>query len=114
MSDKIKIRTVTGGHHKDDLKGCYFVPSTIITGAYDFYDKNNNELKSGITGDTFDFSLNSLAWTISDLVISLTAANGKWTNNADRFGDEEDGTFQAQAGGGVDPDEDEDAAAASA
>ena len=114
MSDKIKIHKVTGGQHKDDLKGCYFLPSSTISGAYDFYDTNNNVLESGVSGGSdFSFPLSGYSWRILNLVISLTAASGDWRNNAGGIEEEEDGTFQAQAGGGADPAE-KDATAASA
>lgn len=114
MSNKIKITTVTGGKDKDMLKGCYFLPSTTVSDAYDFYDTNNNLLESNITGTSFDFPLGVYEWEIENLVISTTAASGDWSNNNPNPTGEEDGTFQAQAGGGIDPDQDEDAAAASA
>jgi hypothetical protein len=100
MSNKIKIDTVTGDKDKDKLKGCYFLPSTTVSGAYDFFDTNNNSLASGITGTSFSFDLASYNWEIFNLVISNTAANGNWRNNNPSITADEEGTFQAQAGGG--------------
>jgi hypothetical protein len=98
MSDKIKIDKVTGGKDKRHLKGCYFVPSTTITDAYDFYDNDKNLLRSGITEDHFTFVLQTLNWEITDLVISPKKASGKWATDDPAEG--EDGSFQAQSGGG--------------
>jgi len=99
MSDKIKIDTVTGGKDKDDLKGCYFLPSTTVN-AYDFYDTNNNSLATAITGTSFSFSLADHDWEITNLVISTTAASGNWSNDDASITADEEGTFQAQAGSG--------------
>ena len=101
MSSKIKINSVTGGNTKDDLKNCYFLPSTRVSNAYDFYDTNNNSLATGITGTSFTFVLDGHNWEIENLVISDTAASGDWSNDAS-ITEGEDGTFQAQAGSGVD------------
>lgn len=100
MSNKIKIDTVTGGNDKDDLKGCYFLPSTTVSGAYDFFDTNNHSLATGITGTTFPFVLHGHNWDIENLVISDTAASGDWSNDHSGITEDEDGTFQAQAGSG--------------
>jgi hypothetical protein len=100
MSDKIKIDKVAGGKDKKHLKGCYFVPSSRITDAYDFFDQDNNLLRSDITEDHFPFVLQTFNWEITDLVISPKKASGKWMN--DNPADGEDGSFQAQSGGGGD------------
>jgi len=112
MSDKIKITTVTGDKDKDDLKNCYFLPSETVSGAYGFYDTNNNLLSSDITGSSFSFSLNDLNWEITSLVISTTAASGNWSNDDPTITADEDGTFQAQVGGGGEPEQDVAAASA--
>ena len=107
MSDKIKINSVTGDKDKDDLKNCYF-QSNGVTGQYNFYDTNNNLITTNpvnlTTGTSFSFTLDGHDWTVSSFVISDTAANGNWSNN-DNPDAAQDGTFQAQAGGGVDPEE---------
>ncbi|MDQ3666986.1 MAG: hypothetical protein M3410_10525 [Acidobacteriota bacterium] len=100
MGDKIKIDTVTGGKDKTKLKGCYFLPSTTISDSYDFYDTNNNSLATGITGTSFPFTLDGHSWEIENLVISATAASGDWSNDDASITADEEGTFQAQAGGG--------------
>ena len=103
MSNKIKIDSVTGGSHKNDLKNCYFLPATV-TGTYNFYDTNNNSLASNLTSGTdFSFNLDSHNWTITNFVISDSAASGDWTIPS--ITAEEDGSFQAQAGTGTDAEE---------
>jgi hypothetical protein len=103
MPNKIKIDSVTGGGHKDDLKNCYFLPAATA-GTYNFYDTNNNSLASNLTSGTdFSFNLDSHNWTITNFVISDSAASGDWTIPS--ITAEEDGTFQAQAGTGTDAEE---------
>ena len=103
MSNKIKIDSVTGGSHKNDLKNCYFLPATVA-GTYNFYDTNNNSLASNLTSGTdFSFNLDSHNWTITNFVISDSAASGDWTIPS--ITAEEDGSFQAQAGTGTDAEE---------
>jgi hypothetical protein len=103
-NNKIKIDNVTGDKDKDDLKNCYFLP-TSVTGTYDFYDTNNNLLASGLTsGTNFSFTLDTIDWEITNFVISDTAASGDWSNN-NSPAEDQDGTFQAQAGGGADSEE---------
>ena len=103
MSNKIKIDSVTGGSHKDDLKKCYFLPAAVA-GTYNFYDTNNNSLASNLTsGSDFSFTLDSHNWEITSFVISDSAASGDWTFPS--ITAEEDGTFQAQAGTGTDAEE---------
>ena len=105
MSNKIKIDSVTGGSHKDDLKNCYFLPAATA-GTYNFYDTNNNSLASNLTsGSDFSFTLDSHNWEITSFVISDSAASGDWTNDVASITAEEDGTFQAQAGTGTDAEE---------
>ena len=106
MSDKIKIDNVHGDPDKDELKHCYFLPAGV-TGQYDFYDTNNNELASALTtGNNFSFPLDDAIWTITNFVISPSAASGDWSNDNDPA-NAQGGTFQAQAGSGVDPDEEQ-------
>jgi hypothetical protein len=119
-SQKIKIKTVTGGKDKDDLKKCFFYPTTS-PGEYDFYVRENNTdtlLASGITsGTSFTFTLDGYTWTIPDpslpqvpFEINSTTAIGSWKNNDPSVSIEaqssgESGTFQAQAGTSPDPEE---------
>ena len=105
MSNKIKIDSVTGGNHKNDLKNCYFLPAAVA-GTYNFYDTNNNSLASNLTsGSNFSFTLDSHNWQITSFVISDSAASGNWTNDSAGITASEDGSFQAQAGTGTDAEE---------
>lgn len=107
-SDKIKINKVDGGSSKSqsDLKNCYFLP-TANPGNYQFYDQNGNLILTNpgvlTSGTDFTFPLDSLDWTVTNFLISSTSnkgnASGNWSNNAQITADE--GTFTAQAGGGV-------------
>lgn len=121
---KIKIDTVTGDKDKDDLKGCFFYP-TSTPGEYDFYGKGGSApLATGIrSGGAFTFGLGKFSWVIPDpsdtshrLVITgsgaTASASGSWLNNDNAklsIGNDptgESGTFQAQAGtGGARPEE---------
>ena len=98
-TDAIVIDSVTGGNDKDKLKHCYFLPDGD---EYDLYSKHGTELASGLTSGTdFDFRHDSIEWTVTDFVISNSAASGNWANPDNRTA-EQDGTFQAQVGGGAD------------
>jgi len=121
MSDKIKIKTVSGGNSEDqdDLKNCYF-EETSTTGQYDFYDKHGNQVEttptpvtSG-TQFTFSFADDRLeVWTITATFSGTgnqATASGTWLNNADEFAND-DGSFQADAKG---TPEEEEASSASA
>ncbi len=119
MSDKIKIKTVSGGDASDqeDLKNCYFL-ETATAGEYEFYDNNNNLVDTTPSiiesGTDFTFSLDDPmeTWSVTNLVISGTGqdatASGDWSNNAEITNDE--GSFQADAKGTLD----EEASSASA
>ena len=119
-SQKIKIGTVAGGKDKDDLKKCFFYP-TSTPGTYDLYKKENGVetlLASGITsGGSFTFTLDGYNWTIPDpsqrqnpFVINNQGASGSWKNNntspsIEAQSSGESGTFQAQTGSSPDPEE---------
>ena|SRR5215213_9373271 len=120
-SQKIKIGTVTGGKDKDDLKKCFFYP-TSTPGTYDLYKKENGVetlLASGITsGGSFTFTLDTYTWNVPDpaqpnnpFVIDAEDASGSWKNTdmgvstEDLQSSGESGTFQAQAGSSPDPEE---------
>ena len=98
------IISATGTKDKADLDGCYFLPATPPATGYDFYDANDTLVTSSITGDTFNFQLPDydFDWTISDLVISDTAASGTWTNTDLTVDgtDPENGDFTASSSGG--------------
>ena len=98
-ANAIKIKTVTGGADKDKLKHCYFLPSGS---QFEFCDKDGNQLASGLTsGNNFNFTLDSINWSITNFLISDTNASGNWSN-PNNIEDAQDGTFQAASGGGAD------------
>jgi hypothetical protein len=104
-TNKIKIDHVTGGKNKDDLKNCYFEPSTEDPGAYDFYDKHGNRLARDLNvGDPFEFDMDGLTWDLYDWTSNGLHASGNWRNDGPAADPalEQGGTFTAQAGGGVD------------
>jgi hypothetical protein len=104
---------VTGGSDKDKLKHCYFVP-TAPGGPYDFYSKHDILLQSGLTSGTdWSFTHDSIDWSVTNFVIDDEEASGDWSN-PDNLTNEQDGTFQAQSGGGPVGEEEESASAASA
>lgn len=92
------------GKHKDDLKGCYFLPDG--KGRYDFYLKNGNSPKASDLhkGSMFSFQFDGqdFSWTIHIKDISDLAANGPWSNTAPHPAQDETGTYTAQAGANVD------------
>jgi|GEM_PF-3517221 len=109
-TDKIKIDHVTGGKNKDELKNCYFEPSPDLPGSYDFYDKNGHRLARDLNvGDPFEFDMNGLTWVFYEWTCDNLHANGNWRNNGPAVDPtlEQEGTFTAQAGGGVDGETDE-------
>ena len=131
-TDKIKMKTLTGGKDKVDLTDCYFYPTgTSTPQQYNFYQKapGDDGLLAGpfASGGSFSFQLDNFTWTIPDpaqptnpLVItgsgSTATATGSWHNSDPTASIEdqssgESGTFTAQAGGSP---EVEDASAAKA
>jgi hypothetical protein len=119
---------VTGGPTKSDLHGFHIQENDDST-AYLFV-KGNDTYATATNNGTLPttpfsfvgFGLDSYTWTVT--VTTLTGgasgnqAQGTWTNNAPNPADEQDGTFTAQAGSGVEGDEcgdrEDDTAAASA
>jgi hypothetical protein len=98
-ANAIEIETVTGGADKDKLKHCYFLPAAT-SGQYDLFSKHCVLLKSGLqTNTNFDFTHDSINWTVTQFVIDETAASGSWSN-PNRV-DNANGTFQAESGGGL-------------
>jgi hypothetical protein len=93
----IEINTVTGNSDKDKLKKCYFM---AVGTTYTLYSKNGNVLASGLTSGTgFTFTHDSITWTITNFVISSTAASGNWSDPNPPITGEQDGTFTASSGG---------------
>lgn len=111
-ANAITIETVTGGADKDKLKKCYFLPGGA-PGEYNLYSKHGTELASGLTsGTNFNFPHDSITWTVTNFLIDDTNASGNWSD-PDEITGAQDGTFQAQSGGGVDTGESASAASAS-
>jgi hypothetical protein len=109
-TNKIKIDHVTGGKNKDDLKNCYFEPSTEDPGGYDFYDKTGHRLARDLNvGEPFEFNMDGLTWVLYDWTCDSLHASGNWRNNGPAVDPalEQEGTFTAQAGGGVDGETDD-------
>lgn len=119
---------VTGGATKSDLHGCHIQTNDDDT-AY-LFTKGNDTLATATNNGTLPtppfsfegFGLATYTWTLT--VTTLTGgasgnqAQGTWRNNAPNPADDQDGSFTAQAGSGVEGDEEEgcgeDTAAASA
>jgi hypothetical protein len=102
MSNKIKIETITPANGDGNaLKNYYFLPDG--TGTYSFYDTNNNMIASGLSsGLSFSVPVNGLNFTITINSISDTTASGDWSDLSVEAAPGS-GTFQAQAGGTIDP-----------
>jgi hypothetical protein len=104
LKEKIVIDQTTDGGK--DLHNCFFMPSDV-EGYYNFYDRHGRVLATGISGNTpFPFLLDGIAWSIHKLQIDPSKASGEWRNNvtvsATNVGpsNAQDGTFQAESGGG--------------
>jgi len=106
---KIVVDSFTGGNAGDDLIDCYFKVKN--DGTYDFKDKDDHTKCTNLSvNSSCSFHLGDLQWTIT-LTSPCTEdeVNGNWTSQSEEFeSEQENGTFQAQAGGGaVEPLEDE-------
>jgi hypothetical protein len=103
VEDRIVIdQTSEGG---GDLHNCYFAPSTEVEGYFNFHDETGKILATGIKDNTpFPFLLDGIAWTIHKIKIDHRHAKGEWRNDAPKFAQAQDGTFQAESGGGADGD----------
>ena len=105
MADKkIIVDTYTGGSNGDDLIDCYFKLKN--NGTYDFHDKDDHTKLTGLTLNTASsaFELDEfpgVSWTITLTSGSETEVSGNWNSQSDD-NTQDGGTFQAQAGGGVD------------
>jgi hypothetical protein len=114
MSDPrpIKIDHVTGGRPQDHeaLMRNYF-ESTTVNSTYLFYSPGGEQIPTNppVLADDreFSFELQGVTWTVTNFAIDHEVARGNWTNTEQVEQDE--GTFQAQAGGT--PEEEEASAA---
>lgn len=103
LKERIVIRETSPGGN--DLYDCYFLPSEV-EGFFNFYDREGRTLATGVSSDSpFPFLLDRIAWTIHMEKIDKSAARGGWQNNAPGVTGGQDGTFQAESGGGADEDE---------
>lgn len=99
INERIVIRQTSPGG--SELHDCFFLPSDI-EGFYNFYDKHGQTLATGVSSDNpFPFLLDRIAWTIYNLKIDKLEAHGEWLNNAPGVTGAQDGTFQAESGGGA-------------
>jgi len=113
MSDKTSITPIeskividqTTGESGHLLQNCFFLP-TDQKDVYDFYNPSGELLADDIvSGKDFCFELDKFHWDVSNFRIDKFEAHGDWRNDAPTRTGAEDGTFQAQSGGGVPEDE---------
>jgi hypothetical protein len=106
----IRITSVQGGRDRDRrlLMNCFFVP-TSQPGFYNLFDPSGRVLLGeGVTsGQSFQFDLDRLTWTMTLEQIDARFAHGAWSNNDTDPEAEEGGEFHAQAGGGMEDGEEE-------
>lgn len=105
MAEKIIIDSVAPEGIGDDLKGCYYKPRN--DGAFDFFDRDGKRKAGDLKpGSTFSFSLDELPdleWTLTVNAIDDVKVNGGWSDRRkDGEVGEPEGTYQGQAGGGLD------------
>jgi hypothetical protein len=108
---KITIFDVENGDASDreNLMGCFFEAQTG-TDVYEFFTRGGEHIQTipeFLTTDTpgFQFIRAGILWTVSDFSIDQTqtpqTASGTWRNPRNPVRGDDDGTFQAQSGGGV-------------
>jgi hypothetical protein len=102
---KIVINSVTGGDETDvrDLTNCYF-QVTQNPGEYHLYNQLNFPIWTApmyLNSNTrnFRFIYGGFLWTVTSFQLSASAASGNWHNNHN-VPEQDEGHFQAQAGGG--------------
>jgi hypothetical protein len=93
----------------DDLKGCYYEPGR--DGAFDFFDKDGTiKARDVKPGSEFSFKLDGLPdieWTLSLNPVTEREVCGNWIERSEKRPEnsgvgEPEGTYQGQAGGGLD------------
>jgi hypothetical protein len=102
---KIRIHKVVGGtgQDQDELKNCYFV-QLGTDNVYQFYTPNNSPIATVppfVSSGGFEFIRSGKNWHVSQFVIDPDHAHGQWSIPG-QMDDADDGSFQAQAGPGVD------------
>ena len=103
------------------LRGCYFYPTGGDT--YGLYSKFDEELATDLrSGEDFEFTLGPFTWGVNSFFIDTEAAQGEWVSDLPTLRSlrppndhdaEDEGSFQAAAGGHVPDEPEENAAAAS-
>jgi len=107
---KIIIEKTTG-EGGNDLHHCYFLATD--DGVYNLYTQHSTILAANIvSGQNFNFTLDDIHFEITNFRIDSLAANGNWKNDVAEPAGSQDGTFQAQSGGGVETDDDVETVAA--
>ena len=101
----IQIDVVKGGSDGHRLMNCYF-QEIGTSEEYSFFAPDHTPITTNPSsvsdGEKFSFDYNGLAWHVHKFKISKKHgdAKGHWKTKPPN-GDPESGTFQAQAGGGV-------------
>ena len=84
QNQMIRITSVQGGRDRNRrlLMNCFFVP-TGQAGFYNLFDPSGrNLLGEGVTsGQSFEFGLDRLTWTMTLEQIDARFAHGSWSNN---------------------------------
>ena len=109
MSDtRIIITTVERGGptDKNDLMLCYFQSVDGSPDAFSFHDPSGNPIPTRpqflVYGQNFMFIRGGFLWNVTDFKIDQSCGSGKWNNDDFESSPADDeGTFTAQAGGGV-------------
>lgn len=104
MSDRITIDQTTGPIAGEGLMKCYFKPKKDDT--YNFHDKDEKIQAMDLTvGSIFSFTLDEyphIEYTLTIVTGSKIEVTGTWKTKDKGAPAEEDGGYQAQAGGGLD------------
>jgi len=101
----IRIRHFTGGLRGEDLKELHFQETPSNKKKFHLFKGKEHihtdppELSSG---DKFGFVFKDWCWAITDFLISDLKSTGNWlSKSCDDNDDPETGTYQAQAGPGL-------------
>ena len=103
----IRIRHFTGGLSGEDLKKLHFQETPSDNNKFHLFkgkEQIHTEPDALSNEKAFNFVYNDWCWTITDFWISKDAlkSTGNWlSKSCDNNDDPETGTFQAQAGPGL-------------
>lgn len=100
---KIRIYEVQGGSDRDsnNLMGCYF-QQVNTPGHFGLFEPGDDHriptVPEEIDGDQFQFVRGGTLWTVTEFIVDelTNKARAHWSNG--RGVEDDDGTFQAQAG----------------